>query len=106
MKILFLLLFTVTTTMSQVKLEPFIITKDTTQNAYRYWTNHPNGWDGGHQEFKGIDTLRIFRTYVVMKNDSILLAEKKIYLTKPKGSDDGYTNGVIYIDDLIIKPND
>ena len=86
-----LLLFATTSLLSQSKLDPIVTFKDKTEKAYRTWTNHPNGWDGGHEEFVGIDTVRIFKTYVVIEKDSFLLSTKRIYLTTPKGGSEGYT---------------
>lgn len=66
----------------------WVSVKDTIVKAYDYYciSNHPNCWAGVGKKFAGLDTLRIFRTYVKLKKDTVLANEKIIYISYPKGS--------------------
>lgn len=74
--------------MKPTKVIPWVIVKDTTEKAYRYWCGHTNCLGGVGKEYVGIDTLRVYRTYVMLMKDSVMIDEKQFYLTKPKGSGD------------------
>ena len=73
----------------EVTFIPIHTVKDTTEIAYEYYciNNHPNCWAGVGKRKVGIDTLKIFRTYILINNDSILIDKKKVYITEPKGRD-------------------
>ena len=71
---------------SDIKYIPFVKVKDTVEEAYWYSCDHPNCWGGVTKEYIGLDTLRIYRTYIQINSDSVLIDEKKIYVTKPKGN--------------------
>jgi hypothetical protein len=68
------------------KYIPFVKVKDTVEEAYWYSCGHPNCWDGVTVKYMGLDTLRIYRTYIQINNNEIMIDEKKFYVTKPKGN--------------------
>lgn len=94
MRFIFIILFFTNVLCAQVQTEdhyiPYVTIKDTIRKVYVFECigNHPNCWGGTRKVYKGLDTIRIVRTYIMLDLRTVLkIREEEIFIGGPEIED-------------------